>query len=281
MLSSVYTKTHTDRLGRIWRHQIGIFICDSCGTSFERRTSTSQKSTHFCNRKCFNNGAKKGGAADQARKRTCKERFGVEHPMLDPNSTYRQKRDKTCMKRYGSTVPTKSEDVKSKTRATNIERFGVPFPMTNEDVKARMVESLKQNDLQAIAIKRIETMKRNGSFRKSHAEDKMCALLVKRFGIDDVERNKRPIGTAWPIDFYVKSIDTWIQVDGIYWHGLDGQLEEHRKRVAFDKRSRIIVYKWETDRRQELWFAERGMRLLRITDKQVSQVNDARPLLDA
>jgi hypothetical protein len=214
-------------------------------------------------------------------RQTCLKRYGVEHPMLNPDSTYRQKRDKTCLERYGSTIPTKSEQVKSKTQATNIERYDVPFPMMNEGVKARMVESLKQNNMQAIAIKRIETMKRNGSFRKSRAEDKMYELLVQRFGTDDVERNKRPVGTAWPIDFYIKSIDTWIQVDGIYWHGLDGQLEEHRKRANVDKRSRIIVYKWETDRRQEQWFAEHNMHLIRLTDKQVTQANDVQLLLDA
>jgi hypothetical protein len=202
-------------------------------------------------------------------RQTCLRRFGVEHPMFDPNSAYRQKRDKTCLERYSSAVPTKSEQVKSKTRATNIGRYGTPFPMMNEDVKARMVESLKQNDLQAIAIKRFETMKRNGSFRKSRAEDKMYELLARYFGTDDVERNKRPEGTAWPIDFYVKSIDAWIQVDGIYWHGLDGQLEEHRKRASHDRRSRIIVYKWETDRRQNAWFAERELRLFRFTDIQI------------
>lgn len=103
--------------------------------------------------------------------------------------------------------------------------------------------------------------------------------LCAQHGVDNVERQVRV--HKWPIDFYVKSIDTWIQVDGVYWHGLDGQLEEHRKRAALDKRSRIIVYKWETDRRQEQWFAERGMRLIRITDKQVTQMNDVQLLLDA
>jgi hypothetical protein len=87
------------------------------------------------------------GASDQAKRQTSINRYGVEHPMLNPNSTYRQKRDKTCLERYGSTIPTKFEQVKSKTQATNVKRYGVPFPMMNEGVKARMVESLTQNDM--------------------------------------------------------------------------------------------------------------------------------------
>ena len=271
MLSRVYTKTHTDRRGRVWTRKQAILCCDSCARTYEQsfQQRMAERPTHFCCRKCFNDGVKKGGAANQARKRTCMERYGVEHPMLDPKSSYRKKRDQTCIERYGTTVPTKNADVKIRTQATNVERYGTPFPMMNEGVKARMVESLKQNDLQVIAIKRFETMKRNNSFRKSRAEDKMYALLVKRFGDNDVERNKRPEGTAWPIDFYVKSIDTWIQVDGVYWHGLDGQLEEHRRCASLSKHSRIIVYKWETDRRQETWFSERKLRLIRVTDRNV------------
>lgn len=200
-------------------------------------------------------------------RQTCLERFGVEHPMLDSSSAYRQKRDATCLERYGQIVPTKSDVVKAKTQKTCEERFGVPFPMMNSDVKTRMVTSLKKNDLQAIAIRRIDTMKRNNSFQKSRAEDRMYELLIKQFDVKNIERNKRPAGTAWPIDFYVNSIDVWIQVDGVYWHGLDGQLDKHR--ASSEKRSRVIVYKWETDRKQEAWFTKRNMKLLRFTDKQV------------
>lgn len=258
-------------MGRTWRAQIGHFECDYCHAKFEKKTNKIilARSTHYCNMTCFRHGNRAGGATDEVRKRTYFERYGVEHPMLDASSSYRQKRDKTCLDRYGTTVPTKSTEVKSRTRVTNTERYGVPFPMMNSDVKARMIEALKQNDMQAIAVKRLETMKRNGSFKKSRAEDKMYALLLERFEASDIERNRRPDGTAWPIDFYVKSIDTWIQVDGVYWHGIDGQIENHRQNATTDRRSKIIVYKWETDKRQVAWFAERSMRLIRITDKDV------------
>ena len=180
---------------------------------------------------------------------TYQKHYGVDHPMLDPNSDYRQQRNKTMIERYGDVVPTKSEIVKEKTRLTCEKRFGVPYPMMNDIVKTKMIESLKQNDLQAIAVRRLETMKRNNSFKKSRPEEKFYQLLIERFGEHDIERNKRPDGTAWPIDFYIKSIDIWLQVDGIYWHGLDGHLDQHRQNIDVNKRSKIIVYKWETDRK--------------------------------
>lgn len=199
--------------------------------------------------------------------------------MLDPNSDYRQQRNKTMIERYGDVVPTKSEIVKEKTRLTCEKRFGVPHPMMNDIVKTKMIESLKQNDLQAIAVRRLETMKRNNSFKKSRPEEKFYQLLIERFGEHDIERNKRPDGTAWPIDFYIKSIDIWLQVDGIYWHGLDGHLDQHRQNIDVNKRSKIIVYKWETDRKQERWFTEHNMKLMRFTDLEVLSMKECPCLL--
>ena len=70
----------------------------------------------------------------------------------------------------------------------------------------------------------------------------------------------------WPIDFYIKSIDTYVQLDGVYWHGLDRPIEaiaEHRT-----KRDVQIHKKWLIDRQQVEWFASRGLRLVRITDQE-------------
>jgi hypothetical protein len=70
----------------------------------------------------------------------------------------------------------------------------------------------------------------------------------------------------WPIDFYVKSIDTYIQFDGEYWHGLDRPLEEIQKFKT--SRDRRIFEGWNRDREQDKWFREQGLKLNRITNKQ-------------
>lgn len=236
------------------------------------------RSTHFCSRECFYVGIKAGGAADQARKQTCVVRYGVEHPMKDPGSDYRRQRDATCLTRYGSEIPTKSQAVKDKTTSTCLTRFGAPFPMMNEQVKQRMVKSLQRSDLRAAAIKRHETMKRNGSFGHSRIEDKMYQILVEAHGTENIERQKRPEGTTWRIDFYVKSIDTYVQLDGVYWHGLDRPIETIK--ASATPRDKAIYRRWCLDRKQDAWFAEHNTCLIRITDKQIIQMNDVQSLLD-
>jgi len=89
-------------------------------------------------------------------------------------------------------------------------------------------------------------------------------LLCEYFEKENVVHQKWI--NKWPIDFYVKTIDTYIQFDGVYWHGLDMPLEEIRKSNKPRDISRI--QKWERDREQNLWFKEHGKRLIRITDVQ-------------
>ena len=73
----------------------------------------------------------------------------------------------------------------------------------------------------------------------------------------------------WPIDFYVKDNDTYIQFDGEYWHGLDRPLDEIAKFKT--PRDRTILRKYQIDREQVEWFRSTGKRLLRITDQQFAR----------
>lgn len=72
--------------------------------------------------------------------------------------------------------------------------------------------------------------------------------------------------------FYIPEIDTYVQFDGVYWHGLDRPLEEIAKYKT--KRDVQIYKKWLSDREQDRWFKEQGMKLVRITDIQYLKERD-------
>jgi very-short-patch-repair endonuclease len=68
----------------------------------------------------------------------------------------------------------------------------------------------------------------------------------------------------WNVDIYVPELDTYVQFDGTYWHGLDRPIEIIREsRSACDT---TIYKKWSTDREQDAWFSANGKRLIRVTD---------------
>ena len=205
----------------------------------------------------------KSSVVEAKRTATCLNRYGAKSPMQVEQ--FKERRRRNTLAKYGVENTSQLSIVIDKMHATNIARYGAKSPLKNPDVYAKVDW--------ALAVKRNhESMKRNNSFRKSNAEDKMYELLVERFGVEDVERQAKPSMTNWPIDLYVKSIDVWIQVDGVYWHGLDQPLEEHIKLAT--PRSISIVGKWYVDREQERWFNEHCMKLVRITDTCVNSLRE-------
>lgn len=156
---------------------------------------------------------------------------------------------------HGITNPGQSHAAQEKRRLTCIERYGVPHHWQNSTIR-------NKTDWHTRNRRGHETMKREGTYGSSRAEERLHTALVLRFGSDNVER--QALVQQWPIDFHVKSLDTYVQLDGVYWHGLDRPIEQIR--ASSIPRDRQIVKKWETDRRQDAWFAEQGLRLVRVTD---------------
>lgn len=142
---------------------------------------------------------------------------------------------------------------------TLLERYGVicPYQLPAVATKAHSDEA---------HVKRMATMANNVS-RTSKSEDEYYEALKQRYGDDQVLRQViDPERLKWVIDFYVVPLHTYVQLDGVYWHGLDRPLDVIRQFAH--ARDRVIYQKWLTDREQDEVFKRRGIRLVRVTDLQ-------------
>lgn len=189
-------------------------------------------------------------------KETLRTRYGVDHNFMI--NEVKQARKQTWLEHYGVDNPFGSNIIRAKIQATMLEHHGTEYYVQTDAFKQRMRETIVERSTKAHA-----TMKRNGTYGKPSKPEEACyRALCELFGGEDIERQVWV--HRWAIDFHVKSINTYVQLDGVYWHGLDRPLEviaEHRT-----KRDVIINRKWLTDREQERWFAENGHKLVRITD---------------
>lgn len=110
--------------------------------------------------------------------------------------------------------------------------------------------------------KRIRTtLKQNKSYLKSRPEDRLYAALSSVFR--SVER-QAPLN-GWDIDFLVHDVSTYVQLDGVYWHGLDRPIEQIRLRAS--KHDVRILGTMQRDVEQNHYCATHGIRLVRITDR--------------
>lgn len=248
--------------GRRTVRKFAVLRCDVCGIEFERRASgVLSVPHHFHSVKCQRESQRKGGQLHAAKEAVFVEHFGVTVPAKSP--IVRERMMRTNVLHRGKPWPTQSEDVMKKQRATNVARYGVENVANQPHVKARA------NSLKA-CTKRHENMKARGSYKKSKPEDALYDFLCQSFGTHDVVRQVQVPGKRWLIDFYVKSIDVYVQLDGVYWHGLDRPIEE----IAQHKtpRDRQIHRKWLTDREQDEWFRAHRQNLVRVTDEQFSTI---------
>jgi hypothetical protein len=281
----LFETTSIDRLGRTWRQKRGRFICDQCEILYisNQLKRDLSRQRNYCSKRCSDESKKPGGLSHAQFRKTNNDRYGVNAPAQNKtiydkvkatnterygapcvfsSSQIQQQAIETRIQRYGVEYSAQIPGVMGKVAKTNLERYGAINPMNGPDIVAKY-------DKDCIYEKKLSTMKRNGTVGKriSNPERKFHQLLTTQFTNDDIITQKKVPEHQWCIDFYIRSINTWIQVDGVYWHGLDRPIETIRE--SNGKQAQAIYHKWCGDQRQNIWFAEHNMKLLRFTDKEV------------
>ena len=187
-------------------------------------------------------------------KQTCQEKYSVDS--ITQSDEFKQKSLVTHLEKYGVKNISHSLEHLEKKRQTYLKNWGVDHPTKSQDYLARF-------DFIAWRKKIHQTMKQNGSYARSKSEDECFKMLCEKFRIENVQRQE--IVNGWSIDFFIKPIKTYIQFDGIYWHGLNKPIEEIR--VSQRPRDKNIAVVYDRDREQERWFKENGLKLVRVTDR--------------
>jgi hypothetical protein len=186
---------------------------------------------------------------------TSLKKYGSENFFASEHA--KNKIRQTNLSKYGTATFFETEEFKEKSRKTHLNRRSVDHHMKSEHVKSMI-------DWHESAKKRHDTMKKNGAYTSSKAEDRFYQFLCETFGKDEVTRHVTIESSS--IDFYVKMYDVYIQFDGVYWHGLDRNISE----IAQFKnpRDRIIFDTVKRDDRQIKTFEASKRRLVRVSDKE-------------
>ena len=114
-----------------------------------------------------------------------------------------QQIEQTNMERYGVRRPLQAKSIREKSRTTSREKYGVDNPAQNKEFIKKM----------------ISTKYENNTFNTSSSEDKLYELLCDRFGSDDIERQYVSEQYPYACDFYVKSLDFYIELNASWTHG--------------------------------------------------------------
>lgn len=165
-------------------------------------------------------------------KETNRKKFGSDW-YLQTNDY--KKKTKETLDKYGVDNVFQLKEVKDKIKNTNLERYGVEHNTQNKEIAKKVGESIKQNwknkseeELKVIKQKASEktksilwkidiTKRRNGTFNTSKPEQEIKRLLEEKFS--DVQYQYKSEKYPFNCDFYIPSLDLYIEFQGTWTHG--------------------------------------------------------------
>lgn len=154
------------------------------------------------------------------------EKYGVEYYFNSDD--YKTKTKETCLEKYGVDKYQKTDEFKylmsqkisseeclEKRKQTNFERY---FSYTYNNPEKHKYTCLTYYNVPYYnnQEKRIETMRKNGTFNKSKSEDELYIILKKRY--PDIIRQYRDNRYPFNCDFYIPSKDLFIEFNGSQYH---------------------------------------------------------------
>ena len=165
---------------------------------------------------------------------TCLERYnGIGFASQELTKKYNE----TMLLKYGHTNPSQVKEIQEKTKQTNIEKYGAENVYASEYGKQKIKETnlerynetswtkskegrefLKNlTNSQEYKDKQYNTKKKNNSFNTSKIENKLELELKEIF--PDLETQYKSKVYHFSCDFYIPSLDLYIEYNGSWTHG--------------------------------------------------------------
>lgn len=129
----------------------------------------------------------------------------------------------TNQQRYGCSNVMMNDNVKAKLATTNLKKYGSISPFGNTSVQSKAMKSRAKIIRNAMQNYKVTGQIDVELFKKSAAEYIVFLCLTEKFGVDDVmyQYGLHPYDKRYPFacDFYIKSLDLFIELNGYYGHG--------------------------------------------------------------
>ena len=181
-------------------------------------------------------------------KNTNLKKFGVEFPLQQlkkENSEIYQKISQTCINKFDVDSPLKNKEVREKIKQTNIQKYGVDNLFKNDIIKEKIKqtniqkygvdnlfksniikEKIKQTNIQKYGVdnplKNKEIWKKSQDNRqissKSKLENNFLNYLKLKYEPDDIITQYKSKEYPYYCDFYIKSINLYIEIQGHWTH---------------------------------------------------------------
>lgn len=177
------------------------------------------KRQSFINKYGVDNPAKIDGISDKI-KETKLKKYG------DSNYNNRDLAKQTCADLYGDS----NYNNRPKAKQTTLDLYGVENYSNSLERKERELE---------IQDKINDTKRLHNSFHTSTPENNLYNLLLTKFKSDDIIRQYKSDLYPFACDFYVKSLDLYVELQGTWLHGSEPYNSKNPEHIK-------IVNEWKS-----------------------------------
>ena len=189
---------------------------------------------------CLNNYNVSCGFLTENCKNAIIEKYGVDN--VAKNDEIKNKMQATCLAKYGVKNPGQADEIKEKIKQTCLKRYGVTTVLKTQKL-------IKASHTPEAIEKCFQTQKQNKTINKSKEEDKAYEKLINVFGEDDIIRYHKTEKYPFFCDFYIKSLDLWIECQFAMYHngrpyiGDENDLKDIEKLKELANNRRKITHK--------------------------------------
>lgn len=194
------------------------------------------------------------------------KKYGCWH--FTQSDVVRQNSINAVRKKYGVDYVFQSDVVKQKICNTNLQRYGVENISQNKDIAKRKSVKMASTESQA---KHNQSLKKNQSYRKSNFEEMAYMMIKEKY--PDVQRQFRSEQYPFNCDFYIPSLDLYIEIQGSQYHHFHpydptnlndvAELDHMKKKSVTHRQYNSIIQTWTiTDPYKRKTAKENGVNLI-------------------
>ena len=118
----------------------------------------------------------------------------------------------TKIERYGST----SYNNREKAKENSLIKYGVEYPQLTKFIRDKIKRS---QNTEEVKLKIYNTKKKNNSFGPQSNSESICYLYLSLYYPDTIRQYRDNKRYPYNCDFYIPSLDLFIEFQGYYTHG--------------------------------------------------------------
>jgi len=201
-------------------------ICQYCGG--EIKTFRFDRGfSKFCSKSCLTSYSNIKRNSIKSLTNGIIKKYGVKN--IQKLNKTKEKSKQTCLKKYGKEYCLQNIQIRDKIKNTYIKKYGVPYlpesiiKMNNASLKKYGTKYPTQSNLfwknynfEQAKIKENNTKKKNNSFNISKKEEICYNLLKEKYS--DIIRQYRSTEYPFNCDFYIPSLNLYIEYQGSHYH---------------------------------------------------------------